>query len=178
MVCFLHIFKNKALYDCFETKFRVCLSFSRQANYKIPRHLKVRNVGNVDNIIIQGNNSVKSLKVFHFWNCPIWAWHSLVQTCIVLQQLKKKVTRKSIKNCMRSLSLRHFFSRSESLVLVFSTDMKTFRGITWHEDPYLIQLFNFEHLHLHTVFQIWLGLISIEWNMCHVPWHSCCRMCK
>lgn len=44
--------------------------------------------------------------------------------------VKKKVTRKSIKNCMRSLSLRHFFSRSESLVLVFSADMKTFREIT------------------------------------------------
>lgn len=66
----LLFFLNKVLCDGFETKSRVSLSCSREANYKIPRHLKVRNVGDVDNIIVQCNNSVQSIKVFHFWNCP------------------------------------------------------------------------------------------------------------
>lgn len=67
---FYFFFLNKVLCDGFETKSRVSLSCSREANYKIPRHLKVRNVGDVDNIIVQCNNSVQSIKVFHFWNCP------------------------------------------------------------------------------------------------------------
>lgn len=57
---------------------------------------------------------------------------------------KKKSLRRVLKIAWRSLSLGHFLSRSESLALVFSADMKTFGEMTWHEDPHLIQLFNFE----------------------------------
>lgn len=49
---FYVLFLSKVLCDGFETKSRVRLSCIRQANYKIPRHLKVRNVGDVDNIFV------------------------------------------------------------------------------------------------------------------------------
>lgn len=40
---------------------------------------------------------------------------------------------------------RAFLSRSKSLALVFSADMKTFRGMMRPKDPHLIQLFNSEN---------------------------------
>lgn len=49
---YFFFFLSKVLCGGFETKSRVCLSCIRQANYKIPRHLKVRNVGDFDNIFV------------------------------------------------------------------------------------------------------------------------------
>lgn len=51
MLSFMYFsFLSKVLCDRFKTRSRLSLSSLRQANYKILRHLKVRNVGDVDNI--------------------------------------------------------------------------------------------------------------------------------
>lgn len=51
MLSFMHFsFLSEVLCKGFKTRSRLCLLCIRQANYKTLRHLKVRNVGDVDNI--------------------------------------------------------------------------------------------------------------------------------
>lgn len=54
----------------------------------------------------------------------------------------KKVTKKSIKNCMKESFPQAFLFKVRKPCSCFSADMKICHVITLNEDPYLIQLFN------------------------------------